>query len=314
MKNLNEFAENIEKYGFRVFFIAMGCAALALGLAKEPSTKMLWYYIPAVVLFVLAYVFRKKPDVTLIRVNGFMKMQGNEERLIKSKYKNNFVEPFNLSVEKLDDPEKLIEVFNKEYTIDVTKYLPQKTNKVIIGKARIPFLFIYGYMLRECKNNIGFIETVRDAPPLLLKEEKDSNKHLETEVIKHKNIDTTEVNELACLVSITGSIKESQLPKHLIPDEIVEIKSSKTGYDQIRCRNDIDNVAKSFRENLLTYPNIKHLHLFISAPTSVAIRLGMEYQEGTMPEISIYNYNSGEYNYCISIDKQKCFKLNHLLQ
>ena len=56
--------------------------------------------------------------------------------------------------------------------------------------------------------------------------------------------------------------------------------------------------------NTKKFKNIIVKHLFISAPTTVAIRLGMEYQEGTMSEVSIYNYNGSLYNYFVSIDKK----------
>ncbi len=290
--------------------IIIGAILFLLGaLNSGASYSALCYYIPAILLILVGLLLRPRnqSSATLIVIRGFREIK--DKKTINGQIKEVFKSDFPVSKES-GDPLELYEHLRKEVDLNIIQYIPDNTEKYVLGYGRIPFLVAYGYVLRDYISSIKFIETFdnSDKQPLILKKTKES-------IVFQTPYNQESIGEggssLILAISISCKIDKNCLPKYL-NGTLIELVSNDIDFGKITSKNDLDVITKIFRDLVTKSGSFDSIHLFLAAPTSVAIKIGMIYQEGTMPTLYVYNYDGNIYNYRISINGSNGFEYNSL--
>lgn len=197
---------------------------------------------------------------------------------------------------------------------DVVKdvhYIVERWDEPILhyeGIAHIPFVFLLGYQLSD-KRDIVFSEwdenirkwqslpqSVENYPPLILHENLVGNPAQQTEVAicisLTEEIYPEQLKGLSVFGKTNYHLKLETCERHAVKykDQLAEYKA--------QFRNLVDDIKRIHRQ-------IKTIHVFISAQTSLVYSLG-----GTLtrndPEVQIYNFNRGrtiEYPWALKVGK-----------
>lgn len=189
----------------------------------------------------------------------------------------------------------------------ISDYIQEKEIRhlSVFALTRIPFLMYLGYVIDD-KIPVDFYQKHRGADEGWLWPEDDSEP-VRFETIELHN--SKETNDVSLILSLSGSIKISELPSEMLKGSIYEIrpKNITPNRDLFRSQSTITTFARSYHDFLsqLETREVKPhaLHLFPAIPITAAIACGRGVMRHVHPAITVYDRISNKFKPTLTINE-----------
>lgn len=185
----------------------------------------------------------------------------------------------------------------------VESFLCENRNYSIFGLAPIPLLIMLGHLF--C--GVAGVE--------IYHLHKDTSSWAWEESHSKLNISTSQpvwvenANEAILILSFSGKVNKTNISKTLDLNKytIAELCIDEPYDDCIKSKEQLAECMTAFRKvkDLYSSNGVQKIHLFAAIPPSLAISIGMAYNENYDPTIVTYNYYRGKYTEVFTIGGNK---------
>nr|WP_244623202.1 SAVED domain-containing protein [Shewanella salipaludis] len=200
-----------------------------------------------------------------------------------------------------------IEIFNAEVKVDIFNrfILNNNCKKLYLGGLqRIPFLIAYGSRFRANIDEVKFYDKIHNNSRWSLMDEMDDG----ISIIQSELVLPNDKGDIGVAIGLTNPIQEHQLP-NLLKDHTIFISPNVSPkHNLVMNQENINRLTLEIKElvsEISRVENVNKIHFFVSAQSSIAISLGMRYQDGIHKNWVIHNFDAptGTYTWAIELDK-----------
>ena len=165
------------------------------------------------------------------------------------------------------------------------------THFSIFGIAPIPILVYLGFKLGNTIPADTYIK-LREKPWSITSSKQKLYLAISKSSKKEK------AKDVGLSIAISGTTLKTEISKHIKNSPVYEIKPKKSGIDQIKCIEDLEEFRKTYRK-VIDEIREKHgkcckIHLFGAMPTCASVICGREILHGVDPSIIMYEHMGQE--------------------
>ncbi|NVK73762.1 MAG: SAVED domain-containing protein [Oceanospirillaceae bacterium] len=202
-----------------------------------------------------------------------------------------------------------IELYNSELLVDIlNRFIVHDGCKKLYfgGLARIPFLVAYGYMLKNLRCSIVYLDKFhRDGDWKLL---DDENMQIGLYPHRTESITPNRFGEVGLAIGFTTPISQDQLPENLKGNTLILSPNQNTERNLVKNQENLNRISDEtckLIDELTGKIGCKKIHLFLSVQSTLAIDIGRRYQEGIHKNWVIHNFSPETNSYTWSLELSK---------
>lgn len=263
----------------------------------------------------LYIIFKNARKTSRVLITGMNSGASNfPDELISEMEKMDIRETIKLGLNENGDIGDFIkdskEMFNAEQKVDIYKrfVLNDGCEKLYLGGLhRTPLLVAYGSRFRANTKNIIFFDKVQKTDTWSLLEEE--NKKIELEVVQRQVVPNLNGN-IGIAIGFTFPVNEGQLPDEFKGHTLFISPNCETGHNLIMNQTNLLSVCHDIKvevSRLSSIKGVEKIHFFLCVQSTLALAIGMKYQEGMHRNWVIHNYNGqkGTYDWSLEMDANK---------
>lgn len=229
-------------------------------------------------------------------------------------YKKMYIDCYKAFCDNKMDKKKLQKIVDKQYKNmhKIKKGIKNNNSLIYLGFPHIPFALLDGVNFSGTDNVIlyeykGALTNSSDKKFFELENTYNSD----MEILNNYENYTLNGDEIILKIEQSFNINDNEIKDVVGDSDVIYLKNNDVRRWGINSYAEIDKFAKEFYKCLEWAKNngVKKIHLVMTTPVSLTFSLG-KVIEHYHPEVIIYNYNNGKYDWYINIRERKVTTIN----